>query len=142
MRWLLARGQTATAIARSTGYSAYWIGQIATRDNAEGPAGLRDRRRADSRRAAPRLTPEQQEALRQALQGPAPEGQRWSGRAVAEWMVAEWMAARLGRPVRYQVGWVYLIRLGGRRRVPRPRHARADPAARDAFKKTRAAKPA
>ena len=29
--WLLARGLTAMAIARVTGYSAYWIGQIARR---------------------------------------------------------------------------------------------------------------
>src|SRR6478735_5215848 len=129
--WLLARGQTAKDIAESTGYSRYWIGQIAKRYNAEGPAGLRDKRRTDSRRAAPLLSAEQQEELRVALQGPAPEGDRWSGR-----VVAEWMAARLGRPVRYQVGWVYLIRLGGRRRVPRPRHARADPAAQEAFKKS------
>jgi hypothetical protein len=35
--WLLAKGQTATAIAESTGYSRYWIGQIAKRYNAEGP---------------------------------------------------------------------------------------------------------
>ena len=31
--WLLARGLTATAIAHVTGYSAYWIGQIARRYN-------------------------------------------------------------------------------------------------------------
>src|SRR5207342_3939727 len=53
--WLLARGLTATAIARVTGYSAYWIGQIARRYNARGPDGVRDRRhttcagQADSR---------------------------------------------------------------------------------------------
>jgi Homeodomain-like domain-containing protein len=35
--WLLARGLTATAIARVTGYSAYWIGQIARRYNRAGP---------------------------------------------------------------------------------------------------------
>lgn len=29
--WLLAKGMTATAAARVTGYSAYWIGQIARR---------------------------------------------------------------------------------------------------------------
>lgn len=31
--WLLARGMTATAVARVTGYLAYWIGQIARRYN-------------------------------------------------------------------------------------------------------------
>jgi Winged helix-turn helix len=41
--WLLARGQAATQIAESTGYSAYWIGQLARRYNAHGPAGMRNR---------------------------------------------------------------------------------------------------
>ena len=36
--WLLARGQLAKDIAQSTGYSRYWIGQIAKRYNAEGAA--------------------------------------------------------------------------------------------------------
>jgi hypothetical protein len=44
--WLLARGMTATAVAAITGYSAYWIGQIAQRYNADGPDGMRERRRA------------------------------------------------------------------------------------------------
>lgn len=42
--WLLARGLTATAVARVTGYSAYWIGRIARRYNRDGPDGMRDRR--------------------------------------------------------------------------------------------------
>jgi transposase len=128
--WLLARGQTAKEIAESTGYSRYWIGQLAKRYNEQGPQGMSDRRRTDSRRAPLLLSAEQRDELRQALQGPAPEGQHWNGR-----VVAEWMAARLGRPIRYQVGWAYLIRLGGRPRAPRPRHVAADPAAQEAFKK-------
>ncbi len=129
--WLLSRGQTAKAVAASTGYSAYWIGQLAKRYNEQGPRGMTDRRRTNSRRAPLLLSGPQQDELRQALQGPAPEGQLWSGR-----VVAEWMAARLGRPVRYQVGWAYLIRLGGHPRRPRPRHVGADPAAQEAFKKS------
>lgn len=42
--WLLAQGLTATAVAGVTGYSAYWIGQIARRYNRDGPDGMRDRR--------------------------------------------------------------------------------------------------
>jgi transposase len=129
--WLLARGHTAKDIAQSTGYSRYWIGQLAKRYNEQGPKGMTDRRRTDSRRAPSLLSGPQQDELRQALRGPAPEGQHGSGR-----VVAEWMAARLGRPVRYQVGWTYLIRLGGRPRLPRPRHVHADPAAQEAFKKS------
>jgi transposase len=33
--WQLARGQTATQIAETTGYSRYWIGQIAGRYNLQ-----------------------------------------------------------------------------------------------------------
>jgi hypothetical protein len=38
--WLLAGGMTATAVAGVTGYSAYWIGQIARRYNTDGPDGM------------------------------------------------------------------------------------------------------
>src|SRR5260370_42312548 len=57
--WLLSKGQTAREIAVSTGYSPYWIGQIATRYNAEGPAGGAPRASRASPRAgalAPRRT--------------------------------------------------------------------------------------
>src|SRR5260370_35959002 len=37
--WLLSQGHTAVAVSAVTGYSAYWIGQIAKRYNTEGPAG-------------------------------------------------------------------------------------------------------
>ncbi len=66
-----------------TGYSAYWIGQIAQRYNAQGPAGMQNRQRTTSRRAAAPLSAEVQEELRRALAGLAPEEDRWSGRTVA-----------------------------------------------------------
>jgi hypothetical protein len=44
-----------------TGYSAYWIGHIAKRDNAQGPAGMHTRQHTTSRRAAPLLSPLLQE---------------------------------------------------------------------------------
>lgn len=134
--WLLAQGRTATELAGVTGYSAYWIGQLAKRYNTQGPAGMHNRQHTTSRRAAPLLSPEQQEELRQALAGPAPEDDRWSGRTVAEWM-----AARLGRPVSRYRGWVYLNRLKPQPRhgLPRPRHALAR---KRPSKKARVAKPA
>jgi len=129
--WLLSRGQTAQAVAESTGYSRYWIGQLAKRYNADGPEGMRNRQHTAVRRMPTLLTSAQIEELRQALTGPAPHGGRWSGRTVAEWM-----SARLGgRSVRYQRGWDYLQRLRARQRVPRPRHVDADPAEQEAFKK-------
>ena len=129
--WLLARGQTATAIADSTGYTRAWIGQIAKRYNAQGPAGMVNRQRTTSWRAPRMLSVEQQEELRQALAGPAPDGStQWRARAVADWM-----AQRLGRPVATQRGWDYLQRLKHSLQVPRPRHALADVEQQDTFKK-------
>ena len=38
--WLLSQGRTGREIATVTGYSPYWIGQIAKRYNTEGPSGM------------------------------------------------------------------------------------------------------
>jgi transposase len=129
--WLLARGQLAKDIAESTGYSRYWIGQIAKRYNAEGAEGMHNRQYTHSHRAALLLSAEQVAELAAAVRGPAPAGDDWTGR-----LVAEWMGHTLGRPVSAQVGWVYLVRLKGKRRKPRPRHVLADPEQQAAFKKT------
>jgi transposase len=131
--WLLARGQLAKEIAESTGYSRYWIGQIAKRYNTEGAEGMRNRQYTHSHRAAPLLSPAHLVELAAAVRAPAPEGDDWTGR-----LVAEWMSRTLGRPVSAQVGWVYLVRLEGKRRTPRPRHVRADPDQQAEFKKNSA----
>lgn len=129
--WLLAKGQTATAIAQSTGYTRYWIGQIAKRYNSEGPAGMQNRQRTTSWRPPRMLSAQLQEELRQAIAGPAPQGaKQWSAR-----LVADWMAERLGHPVRTQRGWDYLQRLRQSPQQPRPRHALADEAEQTVFKK-------
>jgi transposase len=129
--WLLARGQTATAIADSTGYTRAWIGQIAKRYNEQGPEGMVNRQRTTSWRAPRMLSAAQQEELRVALAGPTPDGaKRWRARDVADWM-----AAKLGRPVATQRGWDYLQRLKHSQQVPRPRHALADGEQQEIFKK-------
>src|SRR5436305_10190838 len=132
--WLLSRGQTARQVAQSTGYSPYWIGQLAKRYNSEGPDGMRNRARLTSHRQEPLLLVEQQDELRQALAGAPPGGTpsaRWSGR-----LVALWMSERLGRPVAVQRGYDYLQRLRYSPQVPRQRHVLADPVAQEAFKKS------
>jgi transposase len=129
--WLLSRGQLAKDIAESTGYSRYWIGQIAKRYNAEGAADMRNRQYTHSHRAQPLLSAERLADLAAAVRGPAPEGDEWVGRTVAEWM-----SQQLGRRVSAQVGWVYLVKLEGKRRKPRPRHVQAE--AQEAFKKSSA----
>lgn len=44
---LLARGQMAKYVTQRTGYSPYWIDQIAKRYNRDGPMGMRSRVRAN-----------------------------------------------------------------------------------------------
>ena len=129
--WLLVRGQLAREIAESTGYTRYWIGRIAKRYNDEGAEGMRNRQYTHSPRPAPLLSPEQLAELAEAVRGPAPDGDEWLGRTVAAWM-----RQKLGRPISAKLGWVYLVRLEGLRRKPRPRHVAADPAAQAAFKKS------
>lgn len=130
--WLLAKGHLAREIAESTGYSRYWIGQVARRYNTEGPEGLVNRQYTHSHRAPLTLSAEQLAELAEAVRGPAPEGDHWIGRTVAAWM-----STKLGRPVSVQLGWAYLVRLEGKRRQPRPRHVQAaDRKEQEAFKKT------
>ena len=104
--WLLAGGMTATAVTAVTGYSAYCIGRIARRYNTDGPDDMQDRRHAICT-AQPDLPAAQLTELGAILAGPHPEGDRWCGRTVAQWL-----AKRLGRQVSRQLGWRSLWRLG------------------------------
>jgi transposase len=126
--WLLAEGRPTAEVAGVTGYTVRWVQEIARRYRA-GPAAIGDRRHANPG-AAPLLDMAQQDQLRTALAGPAPDGGIWTGR----W-VAVWMSQRLGRPVSLQRGWEWMRRLGFTPQRPRSRETRADPAAQEAFKK-------
>jgi transposase len=128
--WLLAKGQTATAVAESTGYSRYWIGQLVRRYNAQGPEAMHNRQYTHSHRPALLLSAQQLAELAEAVRGPAPQGDYWLGRTVAAWM-----SHKLGRPISVYLGWAYLVRLDGKRRKPRPRHVLADAEQQAAFKK-------
>src|SRR5258706_3209063 len=55
--WLLSQGHTAVQIAAVTGYSAYWIGQIAKRYNTEGPAGKHKHRHTPTHTPPPTEPP-------------------------------------------------------------------------------------
>jgi transposase len=129
MLWSVALGATGEQVARRSGYSAKWIGQIVRRYNAAGPTAVGDQRRRNPG-AAPLLTADQCAALAAALEGPAPAGGLWTGS-----QVAAWMRAQLGRPVHPQRGWEYLGRVGYTPHRPRPRHTQADAAAQAAFRK-------
>ena len=128
--WLLAQGRTATELAAVIGYRAYWIGQIAKRYNEQGPEGMHNRRHTTSYRPAPVLSAEQLEDLHAAFSEAAAQHQHWTGTEVATWM-----SQRLGRPVSYNLGWSYLVKLKHSRQVPRPQHALSDPKEQAKFKK-------
>src|SRR5919205_2507469 len=127
--WLLAQGWTGQQVAASTGYSTKWIGQLAQRYNAAGPAGLGDHRHQNAGSARV-LSAAQEAQLAAALEGPAPDGGMWTGPKVAAWI-----AQTTGRAVSDHLGWVSLRRAGFTPRRPRPRHADADAAAQVAFPK-------
>lgn len=126
--WLLAGGAPTAEVARVTGYSVNWVREVARRYREAGPAGRGDRRHANPG-AAPLLDPAQQEELRAALAGPAPDGGLWTCRKVADWI-----GERRGRPAAEARGWGWRRRLGFTPQRPRPRETRADPAAQAAFK--------
>lgn len=135
-RWqmvrLLVAGRSLQEVAEVTGYSTRWVREVVRRYNADGPAGLADRRHANTG-AAPLLDDHGRRALEAALEDPPAEGGLWTCAKVAAWI-----ARRTGRErVPAQRGWAYLRRTGHSPQVPRPRHVRAaDPAAQAAFQKS------
>jgi len=127
--WLLSGGMPTAEVARVTGYSVNWVREIARRYREEGPAGIGDRRHGNPG-AAPLLDAVQQEALRQALGDPPPDGGLWTCHKVAAWI-----GRTIGRPVDPARGWEWMRRLGFTPQRPRPRATHADPDAQEAFKK-------
>ncbi len=117
--WLLTRSEdppTPVAIAAQVGLTPAWVRTILKRWNAEGPAGLADRRAATNggRHA---LSAEQQAALFEALQGRPGDGGLWTGAKVAAYVRDRW-----GVAVRVETGWRWLRRLGLSLQVPRPKN--------------------
>jgi transposase len=128
--WLKSGGRSATAIREVIGYSEKWICEIVHRYNEGGPEAIRDRRR-DHPGAKPMLSPDRQAELARLLEGPAPDGELWSGPKVARWI--ESVTGR--NKVHNQRGWEYLRRLEFTPQRPRRRHEGASQEEQAAFKK-------
>src|SRR5262249_19028132 len=107
---------TPAAVAASVGLTPAWVRAVLKRWNAEGPAGLADRRAARNG-GRPKLSEEQQAALFEALHGRPPDGGLWTGPKVAAYARDRW-----GVTVRPETGWRWLNRLGLSPQVPRPRN--------------------
>lgn len=127
--WLLAAGKSREEVMAVTAYAYSSVVKIIGRYNEAGLAGLRDKRHSNPG-LAPLLTRDEQQALFEALQI-APEDGVWSGKAVVAWVKEQ-----LGKDIDLARSYDYLKRLGFSLQRPRPRHAQADEAAQDAFKKT------
>lgn len=128
---VIAEGGTRTEAARIGGVGLQIVRDWVLRFNAEGPAGLVDRKAPGK---APTLTSEQRVALARAVEaGPEPwrDGVvRWRRIDLAQWL---WEAfgvsvseATVGRELRVR---------GFRKLSARPRHYAQDPEAAEAFKK-------
>jgi len=111
-RWhllhLVAQQWSIKKAAEIVGLSYDYAKEIIRRYNREGPESMRNRNR-NRPTPPPRtlLTPEQQEELRLALQKPAPNGGKWTGAQVAEWIEQKTHRTHIWP----QRGWEYLRRL-------------------------------
>ena len=124
-------GSSREAAARSTGMDRQTLRDWVHRYNADGLAGLRDRRRPGRK---PRLAAEQEAEPAAAVErGPDPDRDgvvRWR-RVDLQALIEARFAVRLHER---SVGKV-LRRLGFARLSVRPKHPKADEAAQEAFKK-------
>jgi transposase len=103
------------ALAALVGLTPAWVRTVLKRWNAEGPAGLADRR-ATANGGKSRLTADQQAELSTALQQPPPDGGLWTGPKVTAFVRTRWDVT-----VCPQTGWEWLRGLGFRLQVPRPK---------------------
>ena len=128
---VIAEGGTRTEAARIGGVGLQIVRDWVLRFNAEGPAGLVDRKAPGK---APTLTSEQRVALARAVEaGPEPwrDGVvRWRRIDLAQWL---WEAFRVS--VSEATVGRELRALGFRKLSARPRHYAQDPEAAEAFKK-------
>src|SRR3954469_4858385 len=131
--WLLTRPERPPApapAAAQVGLTAVWARAVLKRWNADGPAGLADRR-AGTNGGRSKLTTDQQIDLWAALQQPPPDGGLWTGPKVAGY-ARDRFGVSVGKPT----GWRWLRGPGFSPQVPRPCHPKAAAAAeRQAWKR-------
>ena len=122
--------RTPAQAAAVVGVSAITARAVLRRWNADGPAGLADRRA--NNRGKPALTDGQRRDLFAALKKRPPDGGLWTGPKVARYVRDRWGVRAVP-----QTGWRWLRALGFTLQVPRPSHPRAaDPGTRRRWKKT------
>jgi transposase len=132
MRWqavlLKSEGRSARDIADICKRREDWVRRTVRGYNERGPIALVDRRHENG--PDPLLGEQQRAELAMALAGVPPDGGLWSARKVTQWI-----KEHTGIVVTEHTGWLYMVRVGFTRQVPRPKHPAADEEAQDAFKK-------
>ena len=124
--WLLTRAEqplTPAQAAAQVGLTGVWARAVLKRWNADGPAGLADRR-AVTNGGRGKLTTDQRIDLWAALQQPPPDGGLWTGPKVRATPATASASRSSSRPAGSGcAGWVSRRRCRGlatRRRRPRP----------------------
>jgi len=128
--WLRARqGLNSQQVAAVLGWQASSVRRTQARYLRQGEEALRDRPQGGRHHA--HLTA----AEEQNLLAPLPE-KAAQGEVIVAAPVHQAYAKKLGRPVHHSVVYRALHRQGWRKVQPRPKHPKADPEAREEFKKS------
>jgi transposase len=126
----LLDGTTATILAKITGYSKQWIGNLAKRYNEFKIEGIKDKRH-NNPGSKSKLTDDEKLKLKITILGEPPDGGLWNSTKVA----AE-ISKIIDKPVHPATGWRYLKSLGFTIQSVRPTHKNAaSEEEREAFKK-------
>lgn len=126
---LMKRGKSRQEVKEETAYSDLSIREIVQRYNAEGLAGLKDKRH-ENPGAPTLLRDEQLLRLAQVVRKDYGKGVLWNGPKVMTWLKEEYQLE-----VHPQRVYEYLKQISMSQQVPRPRHRKADEVAQDMFKK-------
>jgi transposase len=126
---MLHRGKSRAEVREETAYSEVRIVEVVKRYNAEGVAGLKDKRHENP--GAPALLSDEQILhLAQVVRKDYGKGVLWNAQRVLTWLKEEY-----GLEVYPQRAFEYLSQISMSQQVPRPRHRKADEVAQDLFKK-------
>ena len=125
---LKSEGWSAKSIADICKRREDWVRRTVHVYNEGGPDALQDGRRDNGRERV--LNPFACEQLAVALLRPPADGGLWTSPKVSAWIEEHFNSA-----VRPHTAWMYMVRTGHTRQVPRPKHPDADPKAQEAFKK-------
>ncbi|MEL6346393.1 MAG: helix-turn-helix domain-containing protein [Myxococcota bacterium] len=96
MVYMVTNGHSVSEVARQMGFARQWVARIVHRYNRGGVDALGDRRHGNTGRPS-LLTNDVRGELQRLLQGPAPDGRRWTGPTLARWL-----EGRLGKKIHVQ----------------------------------------